>query len=63
MSKTVLITYRVPKDGNRLYVSHGIDVDTLQNVVLSQDPLDYYISKCGAYLDPYEGEYVIEDKK
>lgn len=40
-------------------VSHGIDSETLQNIVLQNEPIGYYINKCGACFNPNIGEYVI----
>lgn len=56
MAKIYLITYR---EQHTIMVSHGVDEETLCNVCLSQDPLDYYIKTCGARRDE-NGEFYIE---
>lgn len=50
----ILITYkhRNPKTNREeIYVSHGVEFHSMRNVVLSTDPLSYYIRECGALYD------------
>lgn len=39
----------------RQVVSHGVDTNTLRNIVLSQDPIEYYIRECQAFKHPEHG--------
>jgi len=44
--------------GGTLMVSHGINEETLQNIVMPCEPLGYYISECKAKMDD-TGEFYI----
>ncbi len=59
MARTILVTYR---EDNIIYVSHGLNEDTLGVICMPPEPLNYYIRKCRAKLDPDLGEYYIECK-
>lgn len=61
--KIILVTYKDPDKRSQVFVSHGIDTETLKNVVMSPEPLDYYIRYCGARLDQDSHEYYLENPK
>ena len=60
MVKIYLMTFRDPEvfGGNVTMVSHGINEDTFQDVIMPQEPLDYYINECGARLDSSHEWYI-----
>lgn len=53
----ILITYTEKNKLGRTeeIVSHGIDSRTFKNVILSQDPISYYVQTCGAFKCPNHG--------
>lgn len=67
MGKIILITgmhqstdyFGSPKGKKELYVSHGVDYDTMRNVVLPFEPLTYF---SGRKYDNDIMEWVLEDK-
>lgn len=67
MSKTILITvmhqpkdhYGYPKGKKELYVSHGVDYETMRNVILPLEPLTYFT---GRKYDNDIMEWVLEGK-
>ncbi len=62
-ARIILMTYKDPDRRNQVFVSHGIDTETLKNVVMSGEPLDYYIRHCGAKLDQDTHEYYLDNSK
>lgn len=56
----IVITYTDPKT-NRQFISHGIDSDTLNNVVLPQDSVEHWVEKKVIYWDKTINEYVLAE--
>lgn len=47
---------------NRVIVSHGIDADTMRNVILPCETLDYFKRHCNAKYSSALGEWVMDEK-
>lgn len=60
MTKIYLSTFRDPEvfGGNVTMVSHGINEDTLMDIPMPQEPLEYYINECGAKCDNFYEWYI-----
>jgi hypothetical protein len=54
------MTFRDPEvfSGNVTMVSHGIHEETLMDIPMPQEPLDYYISELGAKFDDSHEWYI-----
>tara|TARA_B100000700_G_scaffold230615_1_gene255017 strand:- start:466 stop:633 length:168 start_codon:yes stop_codon:yes gene_type:complete len=52
----IIITY---KEKNKTIVSHGIDTKNDKNIVLQQEPIEYYTYNNLAYFDNDLNEYIL----
>ena len=57
--KIIVVTYKNPKDGDKLYVDFGVDMDTMKEYVLPNVPL-YQIP---TYFDSELNEYILTPNK
>lgn len=55
----IILIVEYEEESNKFTVSHGVDSETFQNVVMQQLPLDYYIRTCNAIFLDYMNSWVL----